>query len=880
MEKPSDAVGIPASYGGVLNHLSDPVLVFNAHDRRLLHVNPASLTVFGPDLLTSFRCLDDFCVAGESAAHWLEPLRDRTNYRVRTLLRRLNGEGFPAEIQILRSGTDASPLLAIVHSLEESEAMRRELADLRERTQLISECAGNGVWDWNPRTDVVYFSPRLKAMLGYGKGAFEESYESFLARIHPEDRPRLQSDGARSQRQSGTYEVRFRIRHRDGSYLHVLSRAAVLVDEQGKLLRAVGTHTDITEAAYARAALDRQERFQRLLLDTIPQTVYWKNGNGRYLGCNAAFLRYVERDHETEVIGKTPFDLHAEEQARVAVATDRQVLERGQPAYRVLEHKRHRDGTIRLIETNKVPLRDEQGTIIGLIGTAEDITEQVETEQLLKDYNQRLEREVNERTEALSQARDEAEAARRAAEVANQAKSTFLANMSHELRTPLNGILGYAQILHRNPGLNEQQREGVEIIQKSGDYLLTIINDVLDLAKIESSRIELHPVEFSLAECLHGLAELFRMRAEQKGIAFLHECLSPLPAGVRADEKRLRQILINLLANAVKFTEQGGVSLKVGYQGGRVRFQVEDTGIGIREAELPHIFEPFRQVGDQRYRAEGTGLGLSITRQLVALMGGELHVSSEPGRGSLFWFTLALPEVSHPLILAERQLPVIVGYEGPTRRLLVIDDRWENRAVMRSLLTPLGFQVLEATDGEVGLELALAEQPDLILTDLVMPALDGFEVVRRLRRSPDTARTPVIAVSASVFDYHQAESLAAGCNAFIPKPVRADRLLELLRHHLQLHWRHEVPHTDTLMAVQDTAPAHPGEGEPLDEEEATHLMEYAMHGDINALHNFLGELGDDPRPVVAELRYLLEDFQVDEIVELARRRLIPGTDEV
>ena len=319
--------------------------------------------------------------------------------------------------------------------------------------------------------------------------------------------------------------------------------------------------------------------------------------------------------------------------------------------YRIL-----RDQEIRYIHARGMTFCNAQEQVIRLYGAVVDITDRQRAEMLLKEYNQRLEQEVTAQTEELAtineelqtqseellrknhlleeeilkrqqteqsliEAKETAEHAKIQAEIANQAKSTFLANMSHELRTPLNGILGYAQILIRDKTITSKQREGLEIIRRSGEYLLTLINDILDLAKIEAGKIEFVPIDFNFDEFIQGINELFYIRAQQKGISFIYQSFSHLPLGVRCDEKRLRQILINLLGNAVKFTEQGGVSFRVGYQGDKFCFQIEDTGIGIAQKDIEKIFQPFQQVGSNtHHKTEGTGLGLSITQKFFEIL--------------------------------------------------------------------------------------------------------------------------------------------------------------------------------------------------------------------------------------------------------------------
>jgi len=419
----------------------------------------------------------------------------------------------------------------------------------------------------------------------------------------------------------------------------------------------------------------------------------------------------------------------------------------------------------------------------------------------LEKTNQELETRVEKRTNQLLLAKEEAEAAQKNAEDASQAKSEFLASMSHELRTPLNGILGYAQILLRDKSLSKQQKDSIGIVQQCGNHLLNLINDILDLSKIEAHKLDLYPQDFNFPYFLSAVAEMCKIKACQKGIVLDFQPSPLLPKLVCADEKRLRQVLINLLGNAIKFTEEGSVSLKVAVVAEKsrlntqkIRFEIEDTGVGMSQEYLEKIFEPFEQVGNNDRKAEGTGLGLAISQKIVSMMGSNLEVRSQPSIGSLFFFELEIPVVSSGALAGSKAIEPekIIGYEGREKvKVLVVDDKWQNRSVFVGLLAPIGFEVWEAADGIEGLEKADQLLPDLIIVDLVMPGMHGFDLIEQLRAKSQLKNTVIITSSASVFSADQHKSLAAGSNDFIAKPILASELFEKLKIYLGLEWVYE-----------------------------------------------------------------------------------------
>lgn len=451
----------------------------------------------------------------------------------------------------------------------------------------------------------------------------------------------------------------------------------------------------------------------------------------------------------------------------------------------------------------------------------------------LKQLNISLEQKVAERTAQL-------EEAKQAAESANQAKSEFLANMSHELRTPLNGILGYAQILCRDRNSTPKQQEGFEIIYQCGNHLLTLIEEVLDLSKIEARRLELILENFKVDSFLQEIAEICRIRAEQKEIRFSFQILNQLPLGIRADKKRLRQILLNLIGNAIKFTDRGSVTFKVGSvvtgdrvestSIARIRFQIEDTGIGIAPELTQQIFLPFEQVGESSRQSEGTGLGLAISQKLAEMMGSKICVKSTLGEGSTFWIELEFPMVStHSETPIVRVLRTLIGYQGDRLKILVVDDRWENRAVLVNLLEPLGFEMSEAASGKEGLETALRIQPNLIIVDLLMPEMDGWEMTCQLRQYRQFETVPIIASSASVFERERQKSQEVGCNDFLPKPIQADDLFARLKANLNLTWICEDESKPEDFDPSGASLCVP----PFDE--LLSLYEYAQDGDIQRI---------------------------------------------
>ncbi len=471
------------------------------------------------------------------------------------------------------------------------------------------------------------------------------------------------------------------------------------------------------------------------------------------------------------------------------------------------------------------------------------------------------------------------------AEAANRAKSEFLANMSHELRTPLNAILGFTQLITRDPSVSPLQMENLEIISRSGEHLLTLINDVLSMAKIEAGRTTLNENSFDLYILLDSLEEMFQLKAESKGLQLIFERSPKVPRYVRTDESKLRQVLINLLGNAIKFTQKGEVTLRVkivdsqqstvNSQQSTLLFEVEDTGSGIAQTELERLFQPFVQTETGRRSQQGTGLGLTISQRFIRLMGGDITVKSTAGQGTVFTFNIELSPAEVAAVSNSQLKQRVIGLapNQPKYRILIVEDKWENRQLLVKMLTWLGFEVREAENGQEGVSIWETWEPHLIWMDMRMPVIDGYEATKQIKAHLKGQATIIIALTASAFDEERSVVLSAGCDDFVGKPFQEEVILEKMAKYLGVRYVYEQQAFEKDQLEENAYPEHLSLEEALAQmppQWVTQLHQAALCTDEKLIFNLLEQIPQEFAPLANTLADWVNNFRIDKVIDLTQ----------
>jgi PAS domain S-box-containing protein len=638
---------------------------------------------------------------------------------------------------------------SLAASLAVAETARAESAEAQRWAGMAEQVTGVGYFriandgQGSTWSDEVYHIHGLALEDG-------PDLQATLDAVHPDDIEQVMA-GIHAARDEGrAYSGEYRIRRPDGSWRNLSCRTISERGADGQITSVIGALLDITEFKQIEAGALESEARYRLLADKASDIISRSDPEGvlTYISpASQQMLGYAPED----LVGRQTMDfVHPDDQASLYQAFERQVDEGREHATQPTRYRfRNQAGAWVWLETHPTVVFDDHGELVEFVNVSRDIT-------------------------LAKAAEAELMAAREAAEAATLAKAEFLANMSHEIRTPLTSIMGFSSLLKETSGLPENALHYVQRISTAGQSLLSVVNDILDFSKLEAGQVELDPHPFAPAAFVQETLQLLAVQAANKGLDWRAEIDDALPALILADSARLRQVLLNLLGNAIKFTAKGSVSVQVGYEAQRLMVSVIDTGVGIPAERRDRLFQRFSQVDGSVSRIHGgTGLGLAICKTLVELMGGEIGVGSEEAQGSTFWFTIDAPAAE--AALAEACDGALTGDEAEDFRpahILIVDDLAVNRELVRAMLTPFGHSFEEADNGADAVRAALQSGFDLILMDLQMPGMDGFEAARTIRATATLNRTtPIVALSANVLPAHIVASQAAGMDDHLGKPI-------------------------------------------------------------------------------------------------------------
>ncbi|MCQ8180885.1 PAS domain S-box protein [Methylomonas sp. SURF-1] len=786
-----------------------------------------------------------------------ERVRTKADYR-----HRVPAEGHDELAQL---GRNFNAMMAAVQ--QRDDTLHR--LSLFQRT--ILDNAAHGIVSTSRDGVVTSFNPAAERLLGYAAAdvvgrqtpaLWHDAEEVALyarklsAEFGETIAPGFSVFTARAQRNQAEQREWSFIR-RDGTRLPVNLSVTALRDEDGRIGGFLGLFYDLSERKQT------QQRLQLLsfALDKVRETILLMGENDpRFLYVNQSGAHTLGYSRAELTGGMSVFDIDPTWSPEKWREFWPQLLERRQIQFESMHCTRH--GRVFPVEiTGNVFEFD--GKIYNL-AICRDISQRKQTEEELRHYRDRLEETVQRRTEELQFARD-------AAETANKAKSVFLANMSHELRTPLNAILGFSSLMHKSPQLADNDRRNLDIINRSGEHLLNLINQVLEMAKIESGRVQLADAAFDLQEMVGDVLDMVQARAAEKGLNLALDPASEFPRFIVGDRDRLRQVLINLVGNALKFTRSGGVTVRLRSKHNatsHLLIEVEDTGPGIAETDRQRIFEPFVQIGDDA-DGKGTGLGLSITRQFVQLMNGSIGVESAVGKGSLFRVELPLRIAESPAgfvphtAAAEREVLALAPGQ-PEYRILIVEDQVDNQLLLSWLLETVGFRIKLAENGRDGVELFQSWRPHLIWMDRQMPVMDGLQAAQTIRALPGGDAVKIVGVSASAFAEQRDEILAAGMDEFIGKPYRPAEIYDCLARQLGVRYLYSDAPTPAMPVVTAdrlaTLPA-----------EMCSDLEHALKSlDADRIADTIGRVGAYDTQLAAALALLAENYNYPAILKALR----------
>jgi PAS domain S-box-containing protein len=670
-------------------------------------------------------------------------------------------------------------VIDITREVLEKHAAQEKADTAQELSRVILTALTEAVVGMGREGRCVFLNPAAETLLGFEQADLVgQDLRPIFAPVDPAGR-RMEAASSPLERAlrdhvpvSSDYQ---RFRRNDGSFYQASIRVQPLF-KGGEFIGAVASLVDVSNL------VELSNRFGAMLSNAVDQ-IYMADRDLKITMVSDSILKFMGVDGSSGILGKSMLDILPSDVAGEFHACEERVIDTGHPVRDLVMNIHYPDGP-RWLNIAIIPLRDAQGEMIGVFGIARDITE-------------------------ANRLDDELRAAKIEAERANQAKSIFLAGMSHEIRTPLNAILGYSQLMAGKPGMGPDDRRMVDTIMRSGEHLLDLINSILEISKIEAGRLSSFLATADLFRLLNDIESMFRIRTEAKGLRFEVRRESSVPRWIITDAQKLRQILINILGNAVKFTDKGGVSLTALVRGSMLAFEVRDSGPGISDDEKERLFAPFMQGKAGVDSQGGTGLGLAISRDYAKLMGGTLVVEDAPdGIGSLFRCEIALTEAAAGIEGPVGERRTVAGFADPAAAptVLNVDDSEPNRRLVRDMLAPLGFRLIDARNGREAIEAIAEGSPDLVLMDIIMPGMDGIEAIEKIRSGKKRGGIPIIALTASAFEEDRRRVMAAGANDFIRKPIDREELLEKIRRAIGLEYRYNERVEPEFAALMGTGP--------------------------------------------------------------------------
>ncbi|MEQ8959932.1 MAG: PAS domain-containing protein, partial [Coleofasciculus sp. C2-GNP5-27] len=749
-------------------------------------------------------------------------------------------------VQLFGTVQDISERKLAEEQLRQSEEKFRQLAENIHQVFFITDAQSH---------QMLYVSPAFEQIWGIPISRLYENPDIWMTSIHPDDRDRVAAN-LPSLIETGQINHEYRIIRSDGEIRWIWARLFPVADESGQIYRFAGFAEDISDRKLIEEQLRESEEKFRQLAENIQDVFFILSHTGEMLYINPIYEQIWQRSRQSLYDNPRSWldSVFPEDYPSTVAAMERQLQDATDFAqvYRITRP----NGEIRWIRARSFPV-PHQNTY-RFVGIAEDITDRKQIEQ------------------ALMEAKD-------AAETANRAKSTFLANMSHELRTPLNAIMGFTQLMQRSSTFPADYQENLQIIYRSSEHLLTLINQVLDLSKIEAGRITLNDTVFDLYALLRDVENLFQIKARDKGLQLLFNYSSQVPQYVQTDAVKLRQVLINLLSNAFKFTQEGGISVRVSRsidvgetptankpEEITLQFEIEDTGAGMAAEELESIFDAFMQSKTGKQHQEGTGLGLSISRKFVRLMGGDMTVASKVGQGTVFTFEIRVKLADASQVPSQHPQRRIIALEPnqPCYRILIVDDQIDNRKLLIQLLNPLGFLLQEATNGKDAIAIWQSWQPHLIFMDMRMPIMDGYEATQRIKATTQGQATVIIAVTASTLDSQKAVILSMGCDGFIGKPFRDGEIFDAIHQHLGVNYVYEETMASTPPSQTQAHSLTPDSLAVLPADWLEAFRQATILGDIELMLSLIEEIRTSHESLANALAELTNQFELEELLTL------------